>query len=391
MYDLLVKNGYLIDPGSEIKGVFDVGIRDGIVQRIAPDIEESKAIRVIDVSGRLVTPGLIDLHTHVYEGVNRMGVHPDLAGVSSGVCTVVDAGSAGSHTIGGMAKYVAHQAITRVFAMLHLGRTGLAAMPEIRAREDIDVETSIAAIQEHQPLLQGVKLRLVGPGIRDLGTEAVLLGKQVTNETDTRLMVHIGDPDGLVPSQVTRAMLLLMGPKDIVTHFFSGNPGNVLDANNRVWPEVKEAQDHGVTFDCAHGTKNFSFGAIQHILDQGFRPHTISTDITILGRRTLVGSLTEVMSKFLALGFSIEEVVRMTTTNPARALGMENVLGSLSEGREADITVLRIEENTFSFRDTMGGKLQGEKAFAPVLAVRKGQTIPLDWGPHPWGWLPEQE
>ncbi|MBI4311351.1 MAG: amidohydrolase/deacetylase family metallohydrolase [Chloroflexi bacterium] len=388
MYDLLLKGGTLLDPASGVQQALDVGVGGGKVQAIASNIAPSEAARVISVRGCYVTPGLIDLHTHVAAGITQNGVDPDIAGVYSGVCTVVDAGSGGSHTFSGMARYVIPQAKTRVLAMVHIGRTGLAHMPELRTREDIDVPATIAAIQAHRSNVLGVKIRLVGPGVRDMGAEAVHLAKQATTETGTRLMVHIGDPDSLVSADTTRQMLRLVQRGDIVTHFFTGNTANLLDSNGRVYPEVREALDAGVTLDAASGRMNFTFDAARRILDQGFRPHCISTDITIPGRHTLVGSLTEVMSRFLALGFSLEDVVRMTTINTAKAIGMEASLGALALGREADISVLKLVDGDFAFSDSNGATLKGQKGIMPVLTVRAGLPMPIDFGPRPNGWLP---
>jgi dihydroorotase len=224
-----------------------------------------------------------------------------------------------------------------------------------------------------------------------LGDEAVRVARQAARESGTRLMVHIGDPDKQVEAATTRGMLNLMEPGDIVTHFFTGQQANLLDPNGRVWPELAEAIARGVIMDCAHGRFNFSFDTARRLLDQGLRPHCLSTDMTRPGRHTTVGSLTEIMSKSLALGFSLEEVVRMTTSNPAHALGMADTLGSLAEGREADITVLEKTAGEFTFRDCMGDTLHGEVALAPALTVRAGEPMPLDWGPRPGGWLPESD
>ncbi len=388
MYDLLLKDGTLLDPASGINQRLDIAVAGGKVQAIAADIEATEAARVISVKGCYVTPGLIDLHAHVYDGITQNGVDPDIAGVYSGVCTVVDAGSGGSHTIGGMARYVIPKAKTRVLALVHICRTGLAFTPELLSRRDIDVPATIAAIQTNSGHVLGVKIRLVGPGVRDMGAEAVSLAKQATRETGTRLMVHIGDPDSFVSPDTTRQMLRLVERGDIVTHFFTGNTANILDANGRVFPEVREALDKGVTMDAAQGRFNFSFDAARRILDQGYRPHCISTDLTIPGRHTLVGSLTENMSRFLALGFTLEEVVRMTTVNSARAIGMENTLGALALGREADISVLKVVDGDFLYHDNKGATLRGSKGVVPVLTVRAGVPMPLDYGPRPNGWLP---
>ncbi|MCS7206665.1 MAG: amidohydrolase/deacetylase family metallohydrolase [Dehalococcoidia bacterium] len=390
LYDLLVKGGTVVDPSQNLHQRLDLAVSGGRIASLAPDIAEGVARRVVRVTGCLVVPGLIDIHTHVYPGATPNGIDPDIAGVHSGVCTVVDAGSGGSHTVAGLVRLVAPRAKTRVLALTHIARTGLAQMPEIRSPDDADADAAIRAIQDGRPVVQGVKLRLVGPGVAAMGAEAIRRALRAAQETGTRLMVHIGDPGGEVSPEVTRQLLTLLRPGDIVTHAFTGNPGGLLDETGRAWPEVAEAVARGVWLDTAHGRMNFSFASARRLLDQGVIPHTISTDMTLPGRHTTVGSLTELMSKFLALGFTLEDVVRMVTVNAAKAIGMADPVGSLAVGREADITVLRLVSGRFLFRDTKGETLQGEKALVPVLCVRAGEIIPLDWGPRPWGWLPEQ-
>lgn len=390
LYDLLLKGGEVLDPSQGLRRRLDVAVASGRIAAVQADLPEGQARRVVRISGCLVVPGLIDIHTHVYPGATPGGIDPDIAGVHSGVCTVVDAGSGGSHTVAGLVRLVAPRAKTRLLALTHISRTGLATMPEIRSPEDADTPAAIRAIQEGRSVVQGVKLRLVGPGVASLGVEAVRRALDAARETGTRLMVHIGDPGGEVAPAVTRQMLALIRSGDIVTHAFTGNPGGLLDDQGRPWPEVKDALDRGVWLDTAHGRMNFSFASARRLLEHGVVPHTISTDMTLPGRPTTVGSLTEIMSKFLALGFSLEDVVRMVTANAAQAMGMADQLGSLAVGREADITVLRLVAGRFLFRDTKGETLQGGQALEPVLCVRAGEIMPLDWGPRPWGWLPEQ-
>ena len=389
MYDLLLRGGEVLDPGAGLRGALDVGVLAGRIARVAPSISPDEARRVIELDGRLVVPGLIDLHCHISDGMTPSGVHPDIAGVLSGVCTVVDAGSAGSHTFPAIARYIAANVRTRVLCMVHIVRTGLAFMPELRAPGDMDPAGVIETIETYRSMAQGVKVRLVGAGVHALGAEAVKTARRAARESGTRLMVHIGDPDKEVDASVTRAMLDLMEPGDIVTHFFTGQQANLLDPNGRAWPEVAEAAARGVSMDCAHGRFNFSFDTARRLLDQGVYPDCLSTDMTRPGRHTTVGSLPEIMSKALALGFSLEQVVRMTTANPARALGMTETLGSLAPGREADVTVLERLEGDFLFRDCMGVMLRGQQALAPALTVRGGEPMPLDWGPRPRGWLPD--
>ena len=389
MSDLLLKGGRVIDPAQGIDARMDVAVTDDAISQIAPNIKPAPGARVINVDGKLVVPGLIDLHTHVYHGVNQTGVSPDMAGVYAGVTTVVDAGSAGCYTFGGFPQHVVPNAKTRVVCMLHISRAGLNYQPEIAHREDIDLEETVRVIRANKPLIQGVKIRAVGPAVPVMGVEMIRLAKQAADEGGVRLMVHIGDRAVTDGPTLTRELLPLLESGDIITHLFSGNAGRILDDGGVVIPEIMEAQERGVFLDTAHGRQNFSFDVAKSALDQGVRPRSISTDLTIPGRQNTVHSMVEMMSRFLALGFSLHDVIRMSTINPASALDMDDRLGSLAVGREADISVLEEATGSWLFHDTEGDTITGDKALAPALTVRAGEVFTPEWGPRPWGWLPE--
>ena len=393
MTDLLLKGGEVIDPSQDIRAKLDVAVTDGVISAVAPNLDPSSAARVINVDGNIVIPGMIDLHTHVYEGINQNGINPDLAGIRSGVTTVLDAGSAGCYTFGGFPNYVVPNAKTNIFCMLHISRVGLAYQPDTSRREDIDLAETVSVIKANRPLIQGVKIRAVGPGVPRMGVEMVRLAKQAATEGGVRLMVHIGDRsiaggDGTEPT-ITRQLLPLLDKGDIITHLFSGNPGRIIDSDGKVIQEIIEAQHRGVFLDTAHGRQNFSFDVAKAALDQGVQPRSISTDMTPPGRMNTVHSMTEMLARFMALGFSLEDVIRMTTSNPAQALGMEDTLGSLAVGRPADISVLKEETGDWLFHDTEGNTLHGDKALVPVVTVKDGEPYSPDWGPRPWGWLPD--
>ena len=393
MTDLLLKGGEVIDPSQDIRAMLDVAVTDGVISAVAPDIDPSGVARVINVDGNIVIPGMIDLHTHVYEGINQNGINPDLAGIRSGVTTVLDAGSAGCYTFGGFPSYVVPNAKTNIFCMLHISRVGLSYQPDTSRREDIDLEETVNVIKANRPLIQGVKIRAVGPGVPRMGVEMVRLAKQAATEGGVRLMVHIGDRsiadgDGTEPT-ITRQLLPLLDKGDIITHLFSGNPGRIIDENGNVIREIIEAQHRGVFLDTAHGRQNFSFDVAKAALEQGVEPRSISTDMTPPGRMNTVHSMTEMLARFMALGFPLEDVIRMTTMNPAQALGMEDTLGSLAVGRPADISVLKEETGDWLFHDTEGNTLRGDKALVPIVTVKDGEPYSPDWGPRPWGWLPD--
>jgi len=390
MYDLLLKGGTVIDPAQDLRGALDVAVEDGKIARVAANIPKSEARRVIDVLGKTVTPGLIDLHTHVFDGVAANGVHPDIAGVHAGVTTVVDAGSSGCATFGAFPRHILPKCETEVIPLLHICQTGLATNPDIIAESSIDLESTLRVAREHRGLIKGIKARMVSPALEIFGMEMPRLAKRAARESGVPLMVHIGDTTKRYDPNVIRELLPLLEPGDIVTHLFTANPGGVLDTNGKLVPEAKELAARGVWLDTAHGRMNFGFNVGRRVLDQGLTPHCISTDLTIPGRANTVHSMVEIMARFLGMGFTLEQVIAMSTVNPARAISEADRLGSLQTGRQADISVLEVRDGRWVVYDTLRDSMKIDKTVVPVLTVKRGRVFEPEWGPHPWGWEPER-
>ena len=389
MYDLLLKGGNVIDPSQEIHGAYDIAIQDGDIAAILPDIPNEDATRVLDVSGKIVTPGLIDLHVHVFDGIASNGVNPDLGGVHAGVTPLVDAGSSGSATFGGFPRHIIPNSHTEIIPFLHICQTGLATMPDIISQGSIDFEATLRVIDQHKGLIKGIKARMVSPALEIFGMEMPKLAKRAAVESGIKLMVHIGDTEKRYDPKVIRELLPLLEEGDILTHYFTANPGGVLDENGKLVPEAKDAADRGVWLDTAHGRMNFSFDVGRRVIDQGVLPHCISTDLTVPGRLNTVHSMTEMMTRFLALEFSLEQVVTMCTADPAKAIGEQDRLGSLAVGRQADISVLQMNEGDWVVYDVLGASLKVDKSLVPAVTVKKGVVFEPDWGPRPWGWEPD--
>ena len=388
MYDLLLKGGNVIDPSQDLRGALDVAVEDGKIARVAANIPVAEARRVVDVPGKTVTPGLIDLHTHVFDGVAANGVHPDIAGVHAGVTTVVDAGSSGCATFSAFPRHILPKCETEVIPLLHICQTGLATNPDIIAESSIDLESTLRVAREHRGLIKGIKARMVSPALEIFGMEMPRLAKRAARESGVPLMVHIGDTTKRYDPNVIRELLPLLEPGDIVTHLFTANPGGVLDTNGKLVPEAKELAARGVWLDTAHGRMNFGFNVGRRVLDQGLTPHCISTDLTIPGRANTVHSMVEIMARFLGMGFTLEQVIAMSTVNPARAIGEANRLGSLAVGRQADISVLEVRDGRWVVYDTLRDSMKIDKTVVPVLTVKRGRVFEPEWGPHPWGWEP---
>ncbi len=389
MIDLLIKGGTVIDPSQEIHGIRDVAVEGGKISQVAENIPTIEARRVLEVSGKLVTPGLIDLHTHVYDSVNANGVEADIGGVRAGVTTMVDAGSAGCDTFGGFPRHIIPNNDTEVICFLHICRTGLATNPDIFSRESIDLDRTIEVATENRDIISGIKARMVSPALEIMGMEMPRLAKRAANEAGIKLMVHIGDTLKRYDPNIIRELLPIMDAGDIVTHFFTANPGGVLDNDGKLVPEAKDAHERGVWLDTAHGRMNFSFDIGERVLDQGLTPHCISTDLTLPGRLNTVHSMTEMMTRFLAMGFTLDQVVTMSTLNPATAVGVEDRLGTLQVGHQADISILDMVEGDWVLHDVVGGSRRSDKAVVPVLTVKQGQVFEAGWGPRPWGWEPD--
>ncbi len=389
--DLLIRGGRVIDPASDFDGSADVAVSGTHIVEVGPDLSHLSPARTLDATGLLVVPGLIDIHAHTYTHISH-SIDPDLIGVQSGVTTVIDAGSAGPCTWGPFYHHVIKQAKTRNLAFLHLARNGQAFIPAIRIDDDIDLEATVETARAYPDAIIGIKLRAVGPAVITMGARMVELTRQAARESGGMQMIHIGDPDAEADGPtLTEAVLTNLEQGDILAHIYTHQPGSLLNADGTAMPEVFEARDRGVVMESSPGGSNFSFEVAKRLMDQGLLPDVIGTDLTGRGRGVLVHSLTEIMAKYMALGLSLHDVVRMTTSASAGVLGLDDQIGRLAPGYEADITLLKLETGKWIFRDLPGETLTGDTALVPVQTVRAGELFSPEWGPRPWGWLPESE
>lgn len=383
MYELVIKGGMVIDPAQGIHDQRDIGISNGKITALAADIAPGQAKKVIDASGKIVTPGLIDIHAHVADGIFQRAVPPDAAGVLSGVTTVCDAGSSGWTNFPAFKRYVIPQAKTDVFAFLNLSSIGLPVRPEIWCWQNIDAEAMLKTISENRDIIKGVKLRAVGAVMLYLGVEAIRVAKKIATEAGLPMMIHLGiDAGEAVPentaSAFTRGMLSLLDKGDIVNHIYQWKPGGVIKPDGTVLPEFREAMQRGVVLDVAQASVHCSFELARKGLEQGVVPTTLSTDLVSISINGPVFSLPATMSRFLALGLTLDQVIEMTTINPARALGEEPRRGSLGIGMPADISLMELTEGDFLFSDAMGieGKtFKGNLLLVPMLTLKSGVEI----------------
>jgi dihydroorotase len=403
-YEVVIKGGHVLDPGQGLDGPMDVGITGGRIVAILPHIPEGDAVRTVEVRGanRYVVPGLIDIHTHVAYGATTLGVgmgcvDPDVGGVGSGVTTVLDGGSVGIANVGVFSAHLLPKVKTRLICYVNVGTFAhtTPAAADVSRMEDVDRKAIASCVQANPGLISGFKLRLVGPVIQERGEEVVRLAKDIASEHGVPLMVHIGDgraPDAQKASDLTRYLLKTFTAADILTHLCTPNPGGVMDpsqAAKQSIPELQEARANGVVLDSALGRGNFGYEVARRQAEIGLHPDTISSDLTAGGRKFGVGLL-DSMSKFLSLGYSLSDVVRMTTTNAARAIGLSDQLGAIAVGREADLSIVDIVEGKWAFTDTIKQPFTGTQALIPVQTMRAGELFSPDWGPYPWGWLPAE-
>ena len=375
--NFLLKGGRLLDPTTGKDGLFDIHVRDGLIDAIAPNLEPDRAA-VIDVKNLIVTPGLIDVHLHLMKGLGAFGVDPDIFGVGSGVTTVVDAGSAGHTLLNVFRNYITNNAKTRVFNYINLSTLGGVTGPGFSILADprlIDEEKIANAVEANRDIIVGIKVMATGGALGAQGLKPLERARKLGDELKIPLLVHIGESwtKGTEPVAVGD-VLKYLNPGDIITHMFTAHPGGLLDTNGKLWPQVRDAKESGVLMDVGHGLHNLNFDVARKVLDQGLQPDGVSTDGHRGNRAGPVYDLPTTMAKLMALGFSLNQVVGMATENAARLLGRAHEMGTLRIRQPADISVLRLTDREWTAIDSQKGTIPARQALVPVYAIR-GDTI----------------
>jgi dihydroorotase len=390
-YDLLIRGGHVIDPKAGLDALSDVAVAGGTITEVSRTIDPSRAKTVVDATGLYVTPGLIDLHTHVFYGTmpdsylssGDVAVQPDAHAIRAGVTTVVDAGGAGWRNFRQFKVEVIDRALTRVLALINIVGSGMKGGPVEQDLADMDPRLTATRIREFPGLIVGVKTaHYRGPEWDpvDRAVEAGRLG-------GVPVMVDFGDFRAERPFE--DLVLRHLRPGDIYTHTFLGRVP-MLDEGGKVRPYLFEAQKRGVVFDVGHGSGSFLYSQAAPATAQGFWPDTISTD---LHGSSMVGGMkdmTNVMSKFLNLGMPLGDAIAKSTWRPAQVVARTD-LGHLTVGAPADIAVLRVHRGTFGFLDIAGGRAQGTQKLEAELTVREGRVLwDLNGIAHPrWQDLPK--
>ena len=371
--NFILKGGRLIDSTSRLDGQQDIHVRDGLVTEIGADLKADWAT-VIDVKGLVVTPGLIDVHLHLMNGLGAFGVDPDIFGIGSGVTTVVDAGSAGHSLLTVFRNYVTRTAKTRVLNYINLSTLGGVTGPGYSILADprlIDEEKIEKAVETNRDIIVGIKIMATGGALGAEGLKPLARARKLGDNLKIPLLVHIGESwnKDAAPVHVGDVLKYLRAG-DIVTHMFTAHPGGLLDPNGRLWPQVREAKENGVLMDVGHGLHNLNFDVARKVLDQELFPDGVSTDGHRGNRAGPVYDLPTTMAKLMALGFSLNQVVEMATVNAAKLLGRTAELGFIRVGRPADISVLRLEGREWKAVDSQKGTIQARQALVPVYAIR---------------------
>ena len=373
-YDLLLTGGQVLDPSAGIKGLMDVAIAGGKIVAVGPNLPQKEARRTLSAKGRLVTPGLVDVHAHVFVNAHDMGGHTDHFCRASGVTTLCDAGSTGSANFAGLRHILDTAVHTRVRAFVNLsaiGITGTSRGGELSHFPYADPEGCARTISENPDLAIGVKLRY-GPNlVWEYTTEPVKLARKTAAMCGVPLMIHITDSPIPLPE-----ILAEMAPGDIITHCYHGRAHGIMGQEKQfVLKEVVEAQRHGIIFDCAHGRNHFSFRMIEKALDQGFLPDTISTDLTFTSATYgPVWDLLTTMSKLLHFGMSLDDIVARATAAPAKILGYEGTVGTLKPGANADIAVLELRDGNFELTDSEGSTITAKRRLIAQMTLRDGRV-----------------
>lgn len=373
-YDLILKGGHVIDPKNKVSGVRDVAISDGRVAAVAESINAADALKVIDVSGLYVTPGLIDIHVHVYAGTGERhsyagdnSVYPDGFSFRVGVTTMVDAGCAGWRNFEDFKDRVIDRSRTRVLAFLNIVGHGMRGDKREQDLSDMQAKPTAEMALRHKGIIVGIKsAHFAGP--EWLPFEQSVEAGKIAN---IPVMVDYGSnrPERPLIDLLTKKFR----PGDIYTHVYSGLRGE-QDESGHVSAALVEGRKHGVIFDVGHGGGSFTWGVAAPLVSEGFLPDTISTDLHISSMLGGMKNMLNVMGKFLALGLPLDDVILRSTWNPAKVIGRDD-LGHLSTGALADISVLRLENGDFGYLDMFSARLQGSKRLSCEMTLRDGKVV----------------
>jgi dihydroorotase len=368
-FELVLRNGRVVDPSQNIDRVTDVAFSGGKVAAIGDKLDAGAA-DVRDVTGRIVTPGLIDLHTHVYWGGTSLGIDAEMFARKSAVTTCVDTGSAGPGNFAGFRKHVIERSAIRILPYLHVSFAGIYGFSnKVMVGEGHDIRLLAArdcleVVEANRDLIVGIKVRLGRTASGAAGITPLDVAQEVADQTGLPMMVHIDEPPPSYEAVVAR-----LRPGDVLTHCFRPFPNSPIDGKGEVKPALIEARKRGVLFDVGHGMGSFSWKTARAMMDKGFAPDTISSDVHALCIDGPAYDQVTTLSKFLALGMSLPEVIAASTVNAAKALNRPD-LGALKPGSVGDASILSLDDGSFPLEDVRGEvTTAGQRLFAKGVVV----------------------
>ena len=374
LYDLLIKNGHVIDPKNKIDSILDIAIANGKIAKIQKNISTAETKKVVDATGLLVTPGLIDIHTHVFVGTKPdkfadgiLSLSPDDFSFKSGVTTVVDAGTSGWRNFPVFKTQVIDKSQTRVLAFLNIAGSGMSGDPDQQDVNDMDSKMTSLMVQKYPELIVGIKIGHY-EGSDWTPFETAIAAAQ---QSEKPLLVECHLPQLSLEEQLKR-----MRPGDIITHSFEkvAERMTVMDEQGHIRPFVKQAQKNGVLFDVGHGGAGFWFSQAIPAFKQGLLPNSFGTDLHRFSMNAGMKNMLNVMSKYLNIGMPVKDIILRATWNAATSI-KRNDLGNLSEGAVADIALLSVLNGKFGFVDAGGNKLEGDRKLEAELTIRAGKIV----------------
>jgi dihydroorotase len=373
-YDLLLRGGHVIDPRSAISAPRDVAIREGKIAAVAPRIDPASTFKTVDVAGLYVTPGLIDIHVHVFASTGErnshagdLSVYPDGFTLRSGVTTAADAGSAGWRNFEDFKAGVIDRSRTRILAFLNIVGHGMRGRRFEADLEDMQPGPTAEMALRYKGVIVGIKTA------HYMGPEFTPVERAVEAGTIARIPVMVDFGRAYPEKSLAELLTRKLRPGDIYTHVYSGLRGE-LDPSDHANPALFEGRRRGVFFDVGHGGGSFTWRVAVPIVGEGFLPDSISTDLHTTSANGGLKDMLNLMSKFLALGLTLEEVIARSTWNPAREIQQER-LGNLSVGAPADVAVLRLEQGDFGFLDMYGARLRGRQKLSCEMTLRDGRIV----------------
>lgn len=385
-FDLLVKGGTVVDPANDRNEPLDVAVIRDRIAAVDRSIPSDAAFITVDAGGRYVTPGLIDMHTHVYRGVTYTGIDADAVASRSGVTTWIDAGSAGAMNIQGLREFIADRATVTILAFMNISCMGLIGPDyELHVIDYCDTDIFRRVVDRHRDFVVGVKVRIHKENVGANGIEPLRRARQAADDCELPLMVHIATS----PPSID-AILEFLGKGDVLTHCCTGLSHRIVDDRGSLRDSARRAIERGVVLDIGHGAGSFSFEVAEQLLSADVIPDVISTDIHQLSINGPMYDLPTCMTKFLELGMTLEDVVRATTARPAAVLDLAHQAGSLSIGAAADIGVFALERGSFPLYDITMDRRDSSVLLRNTETIVAGRVLPPAPPPAPAPWIGPQ-